>query len=312
MANTTFNGAVRSENGFKQITKNASSGAITENLVIDSSGNVTTTGDITVDDQFFVKDGAHLKFTASSTVAGPTNVIVGKDGALGIVADPFTESATALFPLGSKLIYGDRTFRYAFTNGAVTAGKLLQTAAAVANHRDIAVQAAASAGDTAVTVTLGSTAATLNQYADGYLHINDVAGQGQLLKIASHPAADASANLVVTLYDAVTTALTTSSKADLIENPYANVIVAPTAETGAVAGVTTIDTADNRFFWAQTSGPCSVLTDGTIVLGHTVQRSDNLAGSVEAKADASLLENVGACMVVNGNTDNSVIMLNIE
>ena len=44
MANTTFNGPVRSENGFEQISKNSTTGAITTNLDVDSSGNVTTTG----------------------------------------------------------------------------------------------------------------------------------------------------------------------------------------------------------------------------------------------------------------------------
>jgi len=44
MANTTFNGPVRSQSGFEQITKTAGTGAITTNLDIDSSGNLKTTG----------------------------------------------------------------------------------------------------------------------------------------------------------------------------------------------------------------------------------------------------------------------------
>jgi hypothetical protein len=44
MANTTFNGPVRSEGGFEQISKASGTGAITTNLDIDSSGNITTTG----------------------------------------------------------------------------------------------------------------------------------------------------------------------------------------------------------------------------------------------------------------------------
>ena len=43
MANTTFNGPVRSENGFKGISKNASTGAITENFEINSSGDYVGT-----------------------------------------------------------------------------------------------------------------------------------------------------------------------------------------------------------------------------------------------------------------------------
>ena len=44
MANTTFNGPVRAEGGFEQITKTAATGAITTNLDIDSSGNISGTG----------------------------------------------------------------------------------------------------------------------------------------------------------------------------------------------------------------------------------------------------------------------------
>ena len=44
MANTTFNGPVRSEGGFEQITKNSTTGAVTTNLDVDTSGNISTTG----------------------------------------------------------------------------------------------------------------------------------------------------------------------------------------------------------------------------------------------------------------------------
>ena len=44
MANTTFNGPVRAEGGFEQITKTAATGAITTNFDIDSSGNISGTG----------------------------------------------------------------------------------------------------------------------------------------------------------------------------------------------------------------------------------------------------------------------------
>jgi|TARA_R110002020_G_scaffold44936_1_gene128966 hypothetical protein len=294
MANTTFLGPVRSQstNGFQSVT------------IASGTGTETTFGKLM---------GVHLQIDASSAEQKASDLIVGKNGSPENTVNPFAESATQLFPIGSKLIYGDRTFRYAQMDGAVTAGKCVQSAAAVANHRDIAVQAAAAAGDTSVTVTLGSTAATLNQYANGYLHINDVAGQGQLLGIASNPAADASANVVITLFDAVATALTTSSKADLIVNSYKDVVVAPATETGPVIGVTTIDMTDDYYGWIQTNGPASVLTSGTLVLGETAVRSDTTAGAAEPlDADVETESTmIGQVMVVNGDTDNSVIWLNV-
>ena len=60
MANSTFSGPVRSENGFEQITVDASSGAITTNFDIDASGNITDVGSI-------ASDGA---ISTTSTVLG--------------------------------------------------------------------------------------------------------------------------------------------------------------------------------------------------------------------------------------------------
>jgi len=44
MAATTFNGPVRSENGFEQISIASGTGVITTNLDVDTSGNLVTTG----------------------------------------------------------------------------------------------------------------------------------------------------------------------------------------------------------------------------------------------------------------------------
>tara|TARA_R100001244_G_scaffold14351_1_gene15991 strand:- start:21 stop:563 length:543 start_codon:yes stop_codon:yes gene_type:complete len=54
MANTTFNGPVRSENGFKSITKNSTTGAITTEAVYDTRPNFR----VTVDSSTFNTGGA--------------------------------------------------------------------------------------------------------------------------------------------------------------------------------------------------------------------------------------------------------------
>jgi len=250
---------------------------------------------------------------AAAGGSGPTGLVIGKNSSPKAAANPFAESSTQLWSFGTMLQYGDRTFRYAGIGGvAVTAGKLLQAPAAVANHRDLTVQAAAAAAATSVTVTLGATAATANQYAQGYLHINDVAGQGQLLRIKSNPAADASATLTLTLYDPVVTALTTSSKADLIVCGYNDLVVAPAAETGPVVGVTAMDMTADYFGWVQVQGPCSVLQVGTVVLGNSAVRSATVAGGVAPVAAATeVLQPIGDVSVVNGDGDNCVLNLNL-
>ena len=231
------------------------------------------------------------------------------------IPDPFSESATRLFPLGSKLEYGDRKFRYAHIDngGGVAAGVTLENIVATAHHRDLVV-AAASAGAKSITVTLGGTEAEVDYYNEGYIHINDAAGKGQLLKIKDHPQADASTTLVLTLYDPLKTAITTSSKADLIASNYKSINTASNTPVGVIVGVSTIAMTANYYGWIQTSGPCSVLTSGTVVLGHAAVRSDTTAGAIEADDTGSVAQNtqIGQVLVVNGDGDNSVINLNIE
>ena len=87
-------------------------------------------------------------------------------------ADVYTESATQLFPLGTKLDLGDRVFRYAQMDGAVTAGKVLQQKAnIIAHHSQMTGTAAVSADSDAATSDIsvesqGDTDITANQYKD--------------------------------------------------------------------------------------------------------------------------------------------------
>jgi len=258
---------------------------------------------------------------------GPTKLIFGKNGTGEAVADPFQESSTQLFDFGTLLFYGDRVFRYAGIGASgVTAGKTLQAAALYnANHRDMAVQAAAAAGATSVAVTFGGdTDAAEDLYAEGYIHINDVAGQGQLLRIKGHDAVDAGVSTTCTLnlYDKVVTALTTSSKADLITATYNDLVVGPTTFTGPVIGITVMDMTADYYGWVQIAGPCSVLLDinptgATEELGGLVIRSDDNAGACMGigvvTGDADLAHQViGTLMVNNGDTDNVVVWLSID
>jgi hypothetical protein len=72
MANTTFTGAVRSENGFKVVSKNATTGAYTDTAVIASTGIVTNK---------YVK---HVGFATGVTV----NTTAGDSPAIGEFTQP--------------------------------------------------------------------------------------------------------------------------------------------------------------------------------------------------------------------------------
>jgi hypothetical protein len=76
MANTTFSGPVRSENGFQAVTKNATTGAVTTTSTF---GNDTTiTGTMTQDISVV---GTYTVATVPTAVAG--GIIYVSDGAAG-------------------------------------------------------------------------------------------------------------------------------------------------------------------------------------------------------------------------------------
>jgi len=304
MASTSFTGIVRSKNGYTTYRT-------------DSTGTETTYG---------TREGGVYALgavTGSSTVLGaaPTDVIFGKGSNPDHIINPYTSGTTSItdplgndIPLGTPLYYGERIFRYGKNGGvALTAGKLVQNYVATkADHQDLAPTAGVAAGEYAISVETAGTDLTLNEYAGGFLYVNDAAGEGQIMKIASNPAHDHSSDpsVVITTHDALATAITTSSKVSLVKDLWSGLVVAPAAETGAVMGVPIVDMAADAFGWFQTYGPSAVLTEGTVVLGHNVMRSDSTAGAVEPSS-GSTLDIVGTVILVDVTTDYSLIKLNI-
>tara|TARA_Y100000310_G_scaffold145708_1_gene145113 strand:- start:263 stop:1162 length:900 start_codon:yes stop_codon:yes gene_type:complete len=233
-------------------------------------------------------------------------------------ADPYTQGTAKLFPLGTELVWGERAFRYVFMNGAVTAGKLVQQPAVVGNHSQMtatATTAVTTSSTSEISVeTQGDDDFTLNEYADGYLYVNDADGEGQSWKVKSHPAHDHSddASVVVTVYDRITTALATTSELTIVLNPYKDVIVAPASESGAVLGATVIDMSDDNYGWVQFKGPKAMLiSNAVVVTGGNVVRSTTDAGAIQA-APSDILYPVGQCMAgVVVDTEYAMVWLNI-
>ena len=73
MANTTFSGPVRSENGFETISINSSTGTVTTTATIGAAMSVTTvsaTGNITADSASALVAGGASAFIATNTAVG--------------------------------------------------------------------------------------------------------------------------------------------------------------------------------------------------------------------------------------------------
>lgn len=193
------------------------------------------------------------------------------------------QSATQKEILGTLRILNDgRKFRYCKNGGvALVAGVPIKSPAFVANHVDEACAANVAVGSLTVTGTL-TTAATANQYKDGYLQINAGAGAGLQYQIDGNTAGT---TCVIQLKEPIRVALTSAtSKLSLVYNPWANV-VASDATTVSPAGVPPIAVTASYYFWSQTGG-ISLTDRGTTTIGQKLV-NDNITMSVAA-ADTTM------------------------
>ena len=195
------------------------------------------------------------------------------------------ESSVQQHPLGTRGIDPNgNVFRYASAGEALAQGKVVMQAAGVANHDMDLVTAAAAQDATSITVTLGGTAATLDQYKNGYIYVNDGPGEGQSFAIAGHPAANSSATLALRLEDGddVRVALTSASLCGLMANPYSSVEIFDADDVdGPALGVSTTLITSGYYFWLQTWGYCACLVDVAGVIGQPVKVSDGTDGATE-------------------------------
>jgi hypothetical protein len=206
--------------------------------------------------------------------------------------NPFAESATQQYPLGSKLIRGVEEWIYCKNSSAALTvlGTPIQAPAAVHADQedDLVVGVAAAIGDYEVSVT--STAnvdtgalAELDGLKDGYLIVNDADGQGQARKIRGNAIFVTTGQAIVKLYDPLTVALTTSTEVGILHNPFKDVIAVAAVTTGLFIGVNELAITASYYFWAKSKGPGpgvmhAAVAKGTwVVVGTTAAKFDPAA-----------------------------------
>lgn len=186
---------------------------------------------------------------------------------LGITQVSAQGSTTQLNSVGTRLYDNfERTFHYAYAATAVGRGKVARAAATVSNHNNLSFATAPAVGDFDVSVTLGGTAATANQYKDGWLVVQDGTGEGRAYRIEGHAAqSTTTGNLTVRLAEPIDTAGAVSeSNVDLSYNLYDELL--PPADNGqayipvgvpiCVGGL-----GASEYGYLQTWGACSVWQD---------------------------------------------------
>jgi hypothetical protein len=196
----------------------------------------------------------------------------------GKTSEIYKTSSTKRHMLGTRLVLPDgRVYRYAKCGGtALTIGRVC---GAIAHNTgldsDVKVTEARTTaqwddGDLTIRIlTTGSASdtsfnLTSDMYTDGYIWVNDEAGEGQILQIKEHGAETATgstAGIDITCYEeeVLTIALTTASQVGLLRNIYDGVrIHAAGVGAGPAIGVAPIAVSASQYFWMQTWGPCPV------------------------------------------------------
>jgi hypothetical protein len=241
----------------------------------------------------------------------------------GDFGDEKVESSTQTHPLGTKMILPDgRIYYYAVNSSAAitTGGQIVDGIAAVAAH-DMDLVAAAASAEAITFTTTTSLTTTKDQYAGGYVYINDGPGQGEVYSVRSNTLVAGAAGLSITIEDdgGFATALTTATRFGLMYSPYKDVKIVDgngTMTTG-VLGVTTMPLTASYYCWLQTSGPAAVLMGAQVgIVGDGIARSQaDEDGTVERTdySDESDLVNLGVSMGIPAiATDYQWVMLNIR
>lgn len=230
-------------------------------------------------------------------------------------------------PLGTRMELPDgRIFRLAQAQTAgLAVGQMTQMPAGIeaALLTDVAVASAAAIDDATVTITAVTVAITEDLFADGYLHVNDVTGQGYVYKVKANASAAQSASCVITLEqtDPIKVALVAgSSQVGLSQHEFKllEVTEADTTRNGPPAGIPPADVTGSYYFWVQRRGAVSALAGGTtMTVGLPCVRGAATAGEVSQAApsgSATLEENdyIGYCLAGATTSDYALIYLTLE
>lgn len=203
-----------------------------------------------------------------------------------------------------------RMFKYAGFGGTSTIapGQLCVAAAYTSNYVGLAITATTvatgsvpqttaslSAGSSYLVLTNGATAVTQDQFAEGYLEVNQTSGSGNgpiVYKIRGNTAAAANTGYIV-VYLVESEPLRNASvlvagtdTATLYASPYS--AVAPSSTAGRVTGVTVAQIPNTasvtNYGWIQTAGSVVLTNDagGNLTVGEGIAQSTTTAGDIVA------------------------------
>ena len=223
----------------------------------------------------------------------------------------YKSSTVPLAELGSRLVVGDRVFRYAQC-GLVppNAGDLVELGAGFV----LSVTGAATggiAGDKAI-YWFSTTNVAKDYWAEGSICANSgtATSVGFQYRIKSHAAIATTSTGTLLLYDPLVVSNAATSKWSIFQNPYKGV-TQMTGGTNIAMGVAPIVVTTNDYFWLQTYGPCEVKCAAVAGVGDPC--AAGVTGQVMALAttDGAVTHTVGYAMQICTASERGLIFLQL-
>ena len=243
------------------------------------------------------------------------------------VADSSEANGGQAYPLGA--VYDEGTGRWFHYTQNDNSGNVLVPGRMVQQNYQNGqmtgmVPAAASIGDTTVTVTLGTSAIVANEFQNGWLIVEGPVGasaeKGFMYQIKSHPAASGSATCVFTLKRALVYGISTARRVNVLGNPLGNrkstsygcKVVPANGQTYIAVGIPVCRVSQAQYFWAQYKGIAGLETDGSIamVIGQRVVRGQASDGCGEV-ASGYPQQIYGTCIYAAGFSRLGLVALDL-
>ena len=211
-----------------------------------------------------------------------------------------TDNAQA-HTVGEVVWSSDRAFRFAVAGEALTVGRLCTEPTGNSSLTTMAVLAGAKDAYT-ITFTNATTTTTAGYFDSGYAIISYGTGAGQIFKIRKMAALVSGAASSVELFDPIQTALDTTSKLDIVANPYNRVLMTATATLTPVGATLCDVTAAGDYCWLQTHGVAAIIADGTIPAGTGAFNDGSNPGAIDVTTEAASVTNpsIGHAHVLAG------------
>lgn len=192
----------------------------------------------------------------------------GDQATVPIAQGVYQTSSVQLAELGSRLVVGDRVYRYAQAGGAINAGDLCQVT--VPSQVLVTAGAANPAGGKVFSFYF-ATSNSAEVYAEGTLisQSGTAANMGQVYRVKSQPIVATTSNADLILYEGLAKAANVTDKWSIFGNPYKG-MTQMTAGTAAPIGVAPVLVTSSDYFWLQTYGPSAVKCGAGAAVGMDV------------------------------------------